>query len=327
MKTTNLSTRLFTVIAILAIAFSVFAVNKPKTVCTKEELQGTISISGAFALYPLEVRWGEEFTRIHPGVHFDISAGGAGKGITDALGGMVDLGAVSRDLYPQETAKGVLAFAVARDAVVPTVNSANPNIKSIQTRGLSKAAFLSIYSEHPVANWMDLGFPVSAPVHVYTRSDASGGGETWATYLGLKQEDLAGIGIYGDPGLLQAVIRDPFATGYNNIAYAFDASTKKPFAGITILPIDLNGNGKIDADENFYDSLDAFTKAVEEGKYPSPPARNLYFVSKGKPQRKELVEFLRWVFTEGQHDVQESGYIAVPDEKRTYELNKLKPDA
>src|SRR5581483_9823041 len=54
-------------------------------------LQGTISISGAFGLYPISVKWAEEFRKIHPGVRFDISAGGAGKGISDALGGMVDL--------------------------------------------------------------------------------------------------------------------------------------------------------------------------------------------------------------------------------------------
>ena len=31
------------------------------------------------------VRWGEEFQKLHPKVQFDISAGGAGKGMADAL--------------------------------------------------------------------------------------------------------------------------------------------------------------------------------------------------------------------------------------------------
>ena len=50
-----------------------------------DELSGEISLSGAFALYPLAVKWGEEFQKLHPNVKIDISAGGAGKGITDAL--------------------------------------------------------------------------------------------------------------------------------------------------------------------------------------------------------------------------------------------------
>ncbi len=66
------------------------------------DLKGEIQLSGAFALYPMVVRWSEEFRKIHPGVRIDISAGGAGKGITDALAKVVDLGMVSRDIYPQE---------------------------------------------------------------------------------------------------------------------------------------------------------------------------------------------------------------------------------
>ncbi|MBR4637224.1 MAG: substrate-binding domain-containing protein, partial [Bacteroidales bacterium] len=58
-------------------------------------LSGEISISGAFALYPLAVQWVEEFQKANPGVHIDISAGGAGKGMTDVLANVVDLGMVS----------------------------------------------------------------------------------------------------------------------------------------------------------------------------------------------------------------------------------------
>ena len=68
------------------------------TVQTNDPYQGTITISGAFALYPMMQRWAEEFHTIHPGVEFDISAGGAGKGMTDALSGAVDIGMISRDI-------------------------------------------------------------------------------------------------------------------------------------------------------------------------------------------------------------------------------------
>ena len=76
------------------------------------ELNGTITISGAFALYPLMVRWGEEFQKLHPNVKFDISAGGAGKGMTDALSGAVDIGMVSRAIAPEEEQKGAFWISV-----------------------------------------------------------------------------------------------------------------------------------------------------------------------------------------------------------------------
>src|SRR3974377_734130 len=63
---------------------------------------GTITRLGAFALYPLMVKWGDEYSKLYPNVKFDISAGGAGKGMTDALGGQVDLGMVSRSIKPEE---------------------------------------------------------------------------------------------------------------------------------------------------------------------------------------------------------------------------------
>ena len=52
-----------------------------KTQKTDRELVGTIRVSGAWALYPMAVRWSEEFKKIHPKVRIDISAGGAGKGV------------------------------------------------------------------------------------------------------------------------------------------------------------------------------------------------------------------------------------------------------
>ena len=68
---------------------------------------------------------------------------------------------------------------------------------------------------------------VTDPIHVYTRSDAAGAPETWAKYLGKKQENLQGIGVYGDPGLLDAVVKDPLGIGYNNLNYAYDPKTGK----------------------------------------------------------------------------------------------------
>lgn len=321
---TNRSVYSLNVIIAVTVSFflSSFTVrkNRPSRV---DNLEGTISVSGAFALYPIVVKWGEEFKKLHPNVRFDISAGGAGKGISDALGGMVDLGAVSRDIYPEETKKGAFSIAVTKDAVVPTVNSSNPNIRDILAKGLKKEAFANIYANGTYKNWKQAGYSVSAPIHVYTRSDAAGAAESWAKYFGKKQEDLLGIGVYGDPGLLSAVKKDPIAIGFNNISYVYNPKTKKQLAGITVVPIDVNNNGKIDTEENFYGTLDEFIKAVSEGKYPSPPARDLYLVSKNKPQKRVVIEFLKWVLTKGQNFVNEAGYIRLSDTKLKAELTKV----
>ncbi len=288
-----------------------------------DNLQGNISVSGAFALYPLAVKWAEEFKKIHPNVKIDISAGGAGKGITDVLSKVTDIGLVSRDLNPEEIKKGAFPIAVTKDAVIPTVSAANPFLAQLKTRGVKKEEFNNLFITGKIRSWSQLGFKSAAPVHVYTRSDAAGAAETWAKYFGKKQEDLLGVAVFGDPGLATAVKKDPSGIGFNNIVYVYDSKTKKATNGVVVLPIDLNKNGKIDPEENFYDTVDDLINAIATGKYPSPPARDLYFVTKGKPQNPIVVEFTKWILTEGQKYVKEMGYINLSAEKINVEKSKL----
>src|SRR3569833_1470935 len=98
-----------------------------------DDLKGTINISGAFALYPITVKWAQEFKKLHPNVTFNISAGGAGKGISDALSGLVDIGLASRDISPEEVKKGAYTIYVSKDAVVPTFNTGNPNAALLES--------------------------------------------------------------------------------------------------------------------------------------------------------------------------------------------------
>jgi phosphate transport system substrate-binding protein len=305
----------------LAVLLSSFKKNEPKPVV--DDLKGTINISGAFALYPITVKWAQEFKKIHPNVVFNISAGGAGKGITDALSGLVDIGLASRDISPEEVKKGAYTIYVTKDAVVPTFNTGNPNASALEVKGVKRAQFADVFVTGKIKNWNQLAGKVSVPIHIYTRSDAAGAAETWAKYFNKKQEDLLGVGVYGDPGLAQAVKKDVTGIGYNNLAYLYDLKTRKQVAGVHALPIDVNGNGKIDLDENFYDTIDHLTDAIAEGKYPSPPARNLGFLFKGKPKKPELVEFVKYVLTDGQKFVDENGYIQLSKQKIAEELKKV----
>lgn len=316
--------RIFTLLAILALLGHLTVQARPAPKETGQELQGTITISGAFALYPMVMKWSEEFRKLYPEVRFDISAGGAGKGIADALADMVDIGMVSREIHPVEIQKGAWFVAVTKDAVVPVINQANPLLKEILKKGIKKTDFARIWLSEAVPSWNELlGAKGNVQVHVYTRSDSCGAAETWALYFGKKQEDLLGIGVFGDPGLNEAVRKDALGIGFNNINYAYDATTLKPVAGTMILPIDLDGNGRIDAVENFYGNRDAVVGAIANDKYPSPPARDLYFVCKGQPKKQLVAAFMKWVLQEGQKFVAEAGYIGLAKAKISLGLSKL----
>lgn len=291
---------------------------------TNQDWEGTISISGAWALYPLAVKWAEEFQKVYPKIKLDISAGGAGKGMADCLSGIVDIGMISRDIKPEEVRKGAWWVSVTKDAVIPTINAKNPFVKEILSKGIKKETFINIWVTGQIKKWSELtDIESSEQINVYTRCDACGAAETWANYLNAKQPDLNGVGVYGDPGLAEAVKNDIFGIGYNNVNFAYDPETELPVSGIKIIPIDINENGKIDDDENFYDNRQKIVKAIVEDKYPSPPARNLHFACLGRPTKRIVVEFIKWALTEGQKFVSESGYVNLTEEKLNQELNKL----
>ncbi len=298
---------------------------KKQEVNNSAELKGNISLSGAFALYPITVNWADEFKKVHPRVKIDISAGGAGKGMADALAEMVDLGMFSRGITPQEIANGAWYIALTKDAVVPTLNSDNPYWQELKKTGISKSKLSKLFHTGELSCWEELtGKNGTTRIRLFTRSDACGAAAMWAEYLGCTQEELKGVGVYGDPGLADAIRNDRFSIGFNNVNYVFDIQTREKNKGMEVLPIDFNDNGTIDSSECFYQTLDQINEAILRGDYPSPPARDLYFVSKGKPVKKEVVAFIEWILTEGQKFVQEAGYVPLSDEKISEELMKLK---
>lgn len=290
-----------------------------------DSLKGTITISGAFALYPMMTRWSEEFQKIHPNVQFNISGGGAGKGMTDALSGAVDIGMVSRAIKPAEISQGAFYVGCVKDAVFPVVNAKNPVIADILAKGITQDTFKKIFITGEITTWGQVvGKPeITDEIHLYTRSDAAGASDVWAQFMGgTGQADLKGIGVNGDPGLLDAVVKDPLGFGYNNLGYAFDLSTGDLPAGAVVVPIDANKNGVADPDETF-STLAQASDAVATGKYPSPPGRVENLVTKGKPSG--LVQaFMVWILTDGQKFVSEEGFVQLTPDLLAEALAKVK---
>jgi len=318
-------TKSLTKATILSILFSACAPKVKEGYDEKTGFVGNISISGAFALYPIVVLWGEDFKKLHPNVRFNISAGGAGKGIADVLTNMTDIGLVSRDLHTQEVEKGAYPIFVAKDAVLGTFNSNHPNASLIKERGFTQEELENVFIHSNYKTWKAIDSRFSnSPLGVYVRSDAAGAAETWAKFFDKTQEDLKGVGIFGDPGVAQAIKDSPNAIGFNNINYVYDLQNKKTTANIEVIPIDLNENGKIDPEEKFYADLDELTEAVALGKYPSPPTRELLFVIKNDNNSKLIKEFIRFILDKNQQGyLLENGYVPLTDLQRAQELDKL----
>lgn len=289
---------------IILLAVSFLSVSSSIVLAEDKELEGTVTLSGAWAIYPTAVAWAEAFQKKYPKVKIDVSAGGAGKGAVDAIAGLVDIGMVSRDPDFAEIKKGITPIYILHDAVFPVVSDKNPVLTDLLKKGIKKQAFIDIYISGLTTTWdQAIGHKINKKIHVYTRSDSCGAADSWAKYLDKKQEDLRGVGIYADPGILEAAKRDPVGIGYSNFSYVFtrEGTVVK---GAKLVPIDSNENGIADPDE-IYESRDAAIKAIRSGRYPV--TRKNYFFVKGKPKGliKEFIEFA--LSEEGTKIVDEAG--------------------
>jgi phosphate transport system substrate-binding protein len=287
---------------------------------------GTIAVSGAFAIYPLMLSWSEAYQKANPSVRIDVSAGGAGKGMADVLGNLADIAMVSREVNPAEKEKGAWAVAVARDAVVGIASTRNPSIAALTARGMTKADAGAIWISGTVTTWGRLlANRDTHGINVYTRSDASGAADVWALFAGGRQEDLGGTGVFGDPGIVEAVKNDPWGIGYGNLNFVYDAGTKQPVQGVTVIPLDVDKDGRISPSEQFYTTRDDLVDAIADGRYPSPPSRELYLVTRGVPVKEIVKQFLAWILSpEGQKHVAISGYIALPEDRFRKQREELR---
>ena len=289
-----------------------------------DELKGNIAVSGAFALYPMMTVWAEEFAKLHPGVTFDVQGGGAGKGMTDTLAGAVDIGMISRLIKPEEEAQGAFWVSVAKDGVFPIVSAENPVLEQLISAGIKQETFHGIFITGEIKTWGEVvGDPsVTDEIHVYGRSDSCGAADQWALFSGGKvQGDLLGIGVNGEPGLVDTVRKDPLGIGFSNLNSAFDASTGQSISGIVVPPIDIDGSGKADAGE-YYEKKAQAVQVIADGTYPSPPARFENLATKGEPSGL-VREFIRWIITDGQEYLDEAGYVPLSPQQQAESLGKL----
>ncbi|NKE35792.1 PstS family phosphate ABC transporter substrate-binding protein [Natronococcus sp. JC468] len=277
----------------------------------------TIRISGGVGPLPMVQVWADIYTDERD-VEIDVSGGGTGVGVSDVLNEQVDVAMMGRGPEEAELEQGLVATAMLIDTVVGTINVNNPMYDEIRERGLTQEELAAIFSKE-ITNWNEVVEPdVDEPIFVYGRSDSSAAYQKWGEFLGgyteSELEDMADGNFDGDQQVAQAINNDTHAISLNNINYVYDFNTGDLEMNIRPVPLDRDGNGTLSSEEDFYDTRDDFLTAVEDGRYPSPPARDMYLAANGEFD-DAAADFVEWVLTEGQQYVRENGYAPIGDEK------------
>jgi glycine cleavage system H lipoate-binding protein len=123
--------------------------------------------------------------------------------------------------------------------------------------------------------------------------------------------------------MIAAIQKDPNALGFCKLIQIMDIKDQSLAENIKLVPIDKNGNGKIDYMENIYDNLQDFSRGVWIGKYPKALSGNIYSVSSEKPKSAAELAFLNWVLTDGQQYLNANGYNDLVLNERQTQLDKI----
>ncbi|MBA4145780.1 MAG: hypothetical protein C0523_08460 [Cytophaga sp.] len=273
--------------------------------------QKIVVITGARFSYKLVEKWIDRYSKVNPGVQVVVEY----RGVTDPL--KYDILA---EVYEQEAdiKKTREYINVARYAVLPVATSTSSFARIYKEKGLDTDQIKQIFFTNLFAD-KEKQKALEAPFTVYTRLQKAGVPTVFAKYFDHKQNDIIGTGIAGaDTHLLKALLRDTTGVTYLPLSLIYDEQTRKPVEGLTVLPVDLNGNGKVADNEKFYEHLDVVIDRLENaeaGTIKNVPLEYLHLSVDKNKASEEAVRFLKWVNENGQEDLHAFGYLK-PEAKR-----------
>jgi glycine cleavage system H lipoate-binding protein len=123
--------------------------------------------------------------------------------------------------------------------------------------------------------------------------------------------------------ILDAIRKDPYAIGFCRITDILANQGKEFATGIALLPIDKNGNGKMDYMEDIYNNPSEFMRGVWIGKYPKALSSEIFAVAPSQPTGAIEVAFLNWVLTGGQEMLTAEGLCSLVNNEKQSQLDKI----
>jgi phosphate transport system substrate-binding protein len=180
-------------------------------------LEGTLDIAGGTAHIPVMKDAAEKIMGKNPKIRITIAAGGSGVGVQKVGEGLVHIGNTGRALTKEEIGKyGLKSFAFAIDGVAVAVNPKN------RVSGLTSDQVRDIFAGK-TTNWKDVGGD-DAPIHLFTRDEASGTREVFWEKLLQKGPVASSANVVPSNGAMKvALSQDPMAIGYLSIGHADSA--------------------------------------------------------------------------------------------------------
>ena len=255
----------------------------------------TLQVKGSDTMVNLGQAWAEEFMHQHPDVSIAVTGGGSGTGIAAILSGTCDIAQSSRDLKPEEIAKGkekgkpIEVTEVAIDGLAVVVNPSNP--VTLLTLDQLSGIFTG-----KIKNWKELGGH-DLPILILSRERNSGTHVYFLEHVlrhgnakGPEEFSSTALMMLSSQAIIQEVESSEGAIGYVGLGYV---TTKEKILGIAKSPDGPSSQPSIET--------------ARSGDYPI--SRPLYFLTRGEPQG-EIKAFVDFVLgPQGQEIVQALDFV------------------
>ena len=235
--------------------------------CRRPQREQVI-VTGASTVYPIVEMAAEELRRTK-GLDVMAQGGGSTRGFEDCLAGRNTLGAMARELTPQEKAQ-VITFPIAYDGVGIVVHASNP-ISRITTDDLRQ-----IYRKH-ITSWSSFGGRNERIVVVH-KGEGHATREVFMNYTGLTPDEMTRCTDVtgGDNAqVIRIIANTASAIGYVSLGEVIKAAE----TGLSVRLVTLNG-------------IQPLMENVTNKTYPL--FHPLYLISKGEPKgaSRVLLDFL-----------------------------------
>lgn len=302
--------RIFSTGLVLSLFFFCMVIYGSETATTREATENeTITLYSTSGLTPLANRLADGFASLYRGKEV-LVAGIPESGITDALKNPNGIVLTNSSSLHGTSTSNSWTVTTGRNIIVPVISTSNPRLHEIEQTGISPAGIALMASGSKGMLYLE-----DDPV---VKERVSG-------FLGMPFASMTGIITAGATEIPRLLADHPSAVAFCRINSILNENQDGLTNSLVFLPIDKNGNGKLDYMENYYSSLQEFTRSVWIGKYPHALCANICIATAGQPTDDKRIAFIKYVLTDGQSGLTAAGFTDLVYNERQTQLDKLAP--
>ena len=277
--------------------------------------QQSLNIVSSPELHSLAENWASEYSRLNPDLNIKL--------LNKETASPVD-GTTIR-ISGDPAGDGQWKMVVGHDVVVAVFNPDSPMLNEIINQGISANGFTQIFRASEKPEWDALISGGKKTAIKYYFIDDESVIKSIGNFSKTGRELIGGIRITGVKDFIAAIQKDRYSIGFCKLSDMYNENSGEMAENIKLLPIDKNGNRRIDYFEDIYKTPAELLRGVWIGKYPDELSGSIYVTSGIKPTDESILSFLSWALTDGGTFLNRYGYSELAGIEKEAALSSLKP--